>query len=771
MVKATFTLKNCWQWACALVLTAALPFMVSAQTFSGMGLPLPVPASGSGTSDCSTATETDAMVSASGFIGSTATLDQVELTITHTFDGDLEITLVSPAGTALDLTSDNGGSGDDFINTVFIDGGTPIDGLGAGDAPFTGMFEPEGGTFASTFAGEQINGVWTLVVCDDAGGDTGTLEMFDISFTVDDTPVMGTSCGDGSGNSPIPDNGFNGSLASMASLAATTAVDVPAGATVTDITATVTMEHTFVGDLTFILEAPDGTVLPLMNRPGVPPGTFGNGDDIAINVPVNFNDGFAVDAEDMGDSSTSFVGDDGVVDFFPNGDGLAAPGDAGGPLVTTFAALFPQNDGLDGIWTLYVGDSAGADTGFIAGIEVCVDYEGGASTEMVGIEISDPCSCNDDATPIDLLAGTGGDDGTFGETIAMIDENGGDLGAGRDFQFTLLQDGDGVDIAPAGTPLVYNAADGTYDFSFNHVDRVGYTARVQEYDVTGAPIGPEFEIGNICAYPDPFFDPALDEIYCAFQDAITLGANDVDAVGADGVTFTIDGNAATVFDPVALGPGTYEVALSYDGASNGNVSADGVTPAFPGCVQDAFTTVVVEDLNVGCIGNINVTLGEDCGATIVPGMVLTGNFACADDFNITVDGTNDNKIVGCGDHTYMIEVIVEDEVVYTCWGDIFAEDKTDPILECPDDTDVVINADFDIQTAMGTIDATDPTIELADYSCFLSLFDPVAGPYGYDLLEISVSATDVYNIIVDGDVADQTFISVFAGDFNPDNPC
>ncbi|MEO0725883.1 MAG: choice-of-anchor R domain-containing protein, partial [Bacteroidota bacterium] len=178
------------------------------------------------------------------------------------------------------------------------------------------------------------------------------------------------------------------------------------------------------------------------------------------------------------------------------------------------------------------------------------------------------------------------------------------------------------------------------------------------------------------------------------------------------------------------------------------------------------------DNEVSCIANLNVTLGDECSARITPSMVLAGtDVDCATNINITVDGGNSDIISGCGEHTYEATVTDGDgNVTYTCWGNIFAEDKTDPTIECPDDTDEVV-AEFNIQTTTGTLDATDPTIELADHSCFLSLFDPVAGPYGYDLLEISVSATDVYNIIVDGDVADQTFISVFAGDFNPDNPC
>jgi len=41
--------------------------------------------------------------------------------ITHTWDSDLDIYLVAPDGTAVELSTDNGGSGDNYINTVFDD--------------------------------------------------------------------------------------------------------------------------------------------------------------------------------------------------------------------------------------------------------------------------------------------------------------------------------------------------------------------------------------------------------------------------------------------------------------------------------------------------------------------------------------------------------------------------------------------------------------------------------------------------------------------------
>lgn len=93
----------------------------------------------------------------------------VTININHTYDADLDIFLKAPNGSQIQLSTDNGGSGNNFTNTVFITGATAIT---SGSAPFTGNFAPE--QAFSTLTG-SANGTWNLVVVDDAGDDTGTL--------------------------------------------------------------------------------------------------------------------------------------------------------------------------------------------------------------------------------------------------------------------------------------------------------------------------------------------------------------------------------------------------------------------------------------------------------------------------------------------------------------------------------------------------------------------------------------------------------------------
>ncbi len=102
--------------------------------------------------------------------------------ITHTFPGDLDITLESPAGTVTAITTDNAGTADDvFAGTTWADTNSDT----VTDADYTTgvvvpQLQPEGAMAA--FLGEDPNGTWTLSIGDDADGDTGTLNEWSVSL-------------------------------------------------------------------------------------------------------------------------------------------------------------------------------------------------------------------------------------------------------------------------------------------------------------------------------------------------------------------------------------------------------------------------------------------------------------------------------------------------------------------------------------------------------------------------------------------------------------
>ena len=74
----------------------------------------------------------------------------------HSFDGDLRIELIGPDSTVVVLANQRGGSGNNFLNTVFNDeAATPIS---SGSAPFSGSFRPEGRSPHSTTSSSRAPG-------------------------------------------------------------------------------------------------------------------------------------------------------------------------------------------------------------------------------------------------------------------------------------------------------------------------------------------------------------------------------------------------------------------------------------------------------------------------------------------------------------------------------------------------------------------------------------------------------------------------------------
>lgn len=114
-------------------------------------------------------------------------IESVCLNINHQWISDINVFLKAPGGSYMELTTGNGGSGDNYTGTCFSPAATQPVNYGlpfapAAAAPFTGLFQPEGQW--SDLTGGSINGIWQLVVSDDANGFTGTLTDWSITFNM-----------------------------------------------------------------------------------------------------------------------------------------------------------------------------------------------------------------------------------------------------------------------------------------------------------------------------------------------------------------------------------------------------------------------------------------------------------------------------------------------------------------------------------------------------------------------------------------------------------
>lgn len=111
----------------------------------------------------------------------------IRLNLEHTFDGDLQVSLISPTGTEVLLINRRGGSGDNFgvpggsppsQNTILDDEASSL--ISAGVAPFVGSFRPDNPL--SAFDGQSANGAWTLRIVDTTPLNYGQLNYWSIEF-------------------------------------------------------------------------------------------------------------------------------------------------------------------------------------------------------------------------------------------------------------------------------------------------------------------------------------------------------------------------------------------------------------------------------------------------------------------------------------------------------------------------------------------------------------------------------------------------------------
>ena len=129
----------------------------------------------------------------------------VTINIQHDWNNDLDISLISPAGTVVELATDNGADDEDnYTNTVFDQEASTN--ITAGTSPFTGTFVPEGDL--STLYGELSGGDWTLSVDDDFGfADGGQIIEFTLEICVENTLSITESTIDGFAIFPNPNQG------------------------------------------------------------------------------------------------------------------------------------------------------------------------------------------------------------------------------------------------------------------------------------------------------------------------------------------------------------------------------------------------------------------------------------------------------------------------------------------------------------------------------------------------------------------------------------
>jgi subtilisin-like proprotein convertase family protein len=165
-------------------------------------------------------------------VGSSMTITSVSVyvNITHTYQGDLEVSLIGPDNTTVLLHNRTGAGTDNIVTTYNI--------------------TTRSNQALTAFNGKDTAGSWRLKVRDLAAIDVGTLNSWKVVFNGYTTA---------SPNLAIPDNNTTG---------ITSTINVAATGTVSDLRVRVNITHTYQGDLEVSLIGPDNTTVLLHNRTG-----------------------------------------------------------------------------------------------------------------------------------------------------------------------------------------------------------------------------------------------------------------------------------------------------------------------------------------------------------------------------------------------------------------------------------------------------------------------------------------------------------------------
>lgn len=171
------------------VVTALFAFNASAVSFGGVG--------GGFDIDDNATDSSDVVI-----VGAATSIDSVSVTLnglSHTWVGDLQVSLTGPNAASIDLMSctgatlicvNAGDSSDLDGDYTFADGGADWWAAAAaaagGDVVPAGTYAPTDSSnivllFSTTFGGIDPNGTWTLSITDRTGGDTGILEGWTLS--------------------------------------------------------------------------------------------------------------------------------------------------------------------------------------------------------------------------------------------------------------------------------------------------------------------------------------------------------------------------------------------------------------------------------------------------------------------------------------------------------------------------------------------------------------------------------------------------------------
>ena len=642
---------------------------LSAQVFCGAGAAA-TDGCGSNTSVSSAACASSSVIAVAG-VPAGSVLAAVNLQYNHTWHSDMDFVLIGPNGVRIELSTDNGGSTDGPFNFNFVNPALPNAGsITAVGSSTSGNYLPEQ---ALTLATSTLNGNYTLSYSDDLGGDVMTALTWSLTF------VPSASC--------LTD--INGTLANVSGsfdpITCLPVVAIPAAN----------------------LAAPSGACA----------APAGSSYTVTSNAPASYPAGNTTVTVSYRLTTGACVSPLAFTESF-----VVTVAAASGPVVMNCA-----NTTIN----LLAGECTTNYTPNITAIAPCPGYLG-----------APPASASATFTTSGPSVGAFTANGMRGNTFNLT--NSGST-AQAIYSITFYGDNYGPYGSHAGFTLYRTNTATSWNTNYS---AAGFT-------LAGSIPAATTSVANGQAFVLNLTTPLIimpGQTYGFYlwtpgtlTQPWTMNQYGPTTYTSGGLTYTAgNGGGLTLFDalgsagvglPMTLGTavlpsttvGTFAngIVTQTGGPAIGSPMAAGnhtltftATDAagnVPTTSCSMVVTVVnfenqpgnVVNNNLVCNQLANISLDEDCRATITPGMILVGGpYACLNRYVVTVMNENGTVIPGATvnrthiDRTLQVKV-TDPTTGNTCWGYLRVEDKMPPVLTC---TDMTLNCN-DVMAPLGSYNA------------------------------------------------------------------
>ena len=529
------------------------------------------------------------------------------INLSHTFDADLDISLICPNGTQVDLSSGNG-FGADYTGTCFTP--TAIIPITSGSSPFSGDFIPE--QPLSGFNGCSANGTWQLFVKDDAALDTGSILSWTITFNNNVPPFTWSPT-----TAMTNATSLTPTVCPTVTTTYTLTANNPGGCTTSD-TVTVTVGSGATASISYSAAAYCSSDTPkAVTLTGTGAYTGGVYSSTA---------GLSIDAAGTITPATSTVGTYTVTYTVPASGGCPAFG------VTTSVTIRKQpNAGADGttticdsnttpinLFTLITGEQAGGIWTRTSGTGGTINAATGIFTPVIGTTSSTfnyiltgilPCVNDTSTATVTTIpqpnAGTNGATAVCDSSTIPIN------------LATLIsgQQAGGVWTRSGGNGGVFNAAAATY------TPAPGATSSTFTYTITGiAPCVTATSTATVTI--SPVLTPTIN---CGASTTTSVQFNWASVTGATGYTISYQVNANPVVNVGAIGN---VLTYSISSLTAGDSVSITVTPT--GAVGTCFAAATLVCTALNCTpptASISYPAASFCTASGIQAVTLTGTGA------------------------------------------------------------------------------------------------------------------------------------------------